>query len=266
MQQKSFRPVAGTKQRAAGMHVKDWMQTNEHSSSSSPVLLDFQATEYAIPVERRTAVPTPARSFSYAVLKRAVDISLIVLTAPLTVPICLVLALSVILSSPGPVFFSHRRIGRGGIFFSMWKFRTMCENSAEVLERHLAAHPEERDEWNRNHKLRSDPRVTPLGRFLRRSSLDELPQLWNVLTGRMSLVGPRPIVAAEAEKYGSNFAYYLAVKPGLAGLWQASGRSTLTYDERVALDRRYAEEWSLRKDMAILLRTLTKVVNADGAY
>ncbi len=248
------------------MRVKEWMQINEHSSSNSPVLVSFSGAEYTAAPERRTAVPARTRSFSYAVLKRAMDISLIVLTAPLTVPLCLILALSVVLSSPGPVFFSHRRIGRGGIFFSMWKFRTMCENSTEVLERHLATHPEERDEWNRNHKLRHDPRVTPLGRFLRRSSLDELPQLWNVLTGRMSLVGPRPIVAAEAERYGSSFPYYLAVKPGLAGLWQASGRSTLTYDERVALDKRYAEQWSLWADLSILVRTITKVVNADGAY
>jgi lipopolysaccharide/colanic/teichoic acid biosynthesis glycosyltransferase len=108
--------------------------------------------------------------------------------------------------------------------------------------------------------------VTPLGGFLRRSSLDELPQLWNVLTGRMSLVGPRPIVAAEAERYGRDFAYYLAVKPGISGLWQASGRSTLSYDERVLLDRRYVEEWSLGSDFKILLRTVTKVVNSHGAY
>ncbi len=242
------------------------MQSPEQTSGSSPAALSFSAGDYVASFERRAAVPSPTRRFSYAVMKRAMDIFLILLTSPITVPICLILAISVVISSPGPVFFSHRRIGRGGIFFSMWKFRTMCVNSAEVLEQHLARYPEERDEWSRCHKLRKDPRVTPLGKFLRRSSLDELPQLWNVLTGRMSLVGPRPIVAAEAEKYGSDFAYYLAVKPGLAGLWQASGRSTLTYDERVALDRRYAEQWSLGSDIYILLRTVTKVVNADGAY
>lgn len=242
------------------------MQSEEQNSGSVPAPLSFPASDYATHFGRRAAVPSPTRRFSYAVLKRVMDVSLILLTSPLIIFVCLVLAISVVISSPGPVFFSHRRIGRGGIFFSMWKFRTMCVNSAEVLEQHLAAHPEERDEWSRCHKLRQDPRITPLGKFLRRSSLDELPQLWNVLTGRMSLVGPRPIVAAEAEKYGSDFAYYLAVKPGLAGLWQASGRSTLTYDERVALDRRYAEQWSLLGDVKILLRTVTKVVNADGAY
>lgn len=254
------------KQRTVAMYVKEWMQSNEQNSGSSPALSSFSASEYSIPSDRRTAVPTPTRQFSYSVLKRSMDVMLILLTAPLTLPICLVIALSVVLSSPGPIFFSHRRIGRGGIFFSMWKFRTMCENSTEILERHLATHPEERDEWTRNHKLRNDPRVTALGKFLRRSSLDELPQLWNVFTGRMSLVGPRPIVAAEAEKYGTDFGYYLAVKPGLAGLWQASGRSTLTYDERVALDRLYVERWSLLGDIRLLFRTVTKVVNADGAY
>lgn len=242
------------------------MESNEQTSATSPVLLSLPSRTHADPVERRSSIPSPGRLFSYAVVKRALDIILIILVAPLILPLCLVLAVSVVLSSPGPVFFSHRRIGKGGIFFSMWKFRTMCANSAEVLERHLAAHPEERNEWALNHKLRNDPRVTPLGRFLRRSSLDELPQLWNVLTGRMSLVGPRPIVAAEAEKYASDFGYYLAVKPGLAGLWQASGRSTLTYDERVALDRRYVETWSLGGDIELIFRTVTKVVNADGAY
>jgi lipopolysaccharide/colanic/teichoic acid biosynthesis glycosyltransferase len=199
-------------------------------------------------------------------LKRGLDVALVLLFSPLWIPLCLSIALCVVLTSPGPVFFSHRRIGRRGVFFSMWKFRTMCVNSAAVLEQHLARHPEDREEWASSHKLKDDPRVTPLGRFLRRSSLDELPQLWNVLTGRMTLVGPRPIVAAEAEKYGDDFPYYLAVKPGITGLWQASGRSTLSYDERVALDRRYVEEWSIGMDISILFRTVTKVANSDGAY
>jgi Undecaprenyl-phosphate galactose phosphotransferase WbaP len=218
------------------------------------------------PAQQRRSVASPVRHFSYAVLKRLFDVFVVVLFAPVWLPICAVIAACVVLTSPGPVFFSHRRIGVGGAFFSMWKFRTMCENSAEVLEAYLSAHPELREEWAQNHKLREDPRITPLGRFLRQSSLDELPQLWNVLTGRMALVGPRPIVAAEAEKYGTDFAYYLAVKPGITGLWQASGRSTLSYDERVALDRRYVENWSLWRDLKILFLTVDKVANSDGAY
>ena len=148
----------------------------------------------------------------------------------------------------------------------MWKFRTMCVNSTEVLEEYLLRHPEARIEWYKTHKLRHDPRVTRLGRFLRKYSLDELPQLWNVLAGKMSLVGPRPIVAAEVERYKENFSYYCRVVPGLTGLWQVSGRSELTYDERVALDCEYVERWSLKRDLGILLKTFSAVVRPDGAF
>ena len=139
-------------------------------------------------------------------------------------------------------------------------------NSAEVLEDYLAANPEARAEWRKAHKLKHDPRVTRVGNFLRRTSLDELPQLWNVVTGSMSLVGPRPIVAAEVERYGEFFADYCRVKPGITGLWQVSGRSQISYPERVQLDRRYAQNWSLTGDFKILCRTLSSVVNQEGAY
>jgi len=172
----------------------------------------------------------------------------------------------ILLNSPGPVFYSHLRIRKNGAFFSMWKFRTMCVNSSEVLEEYLARHPAAHAEWSQTHKLRKDPRITPLGGFLRRYSLDELPQLWNVLMGQMSLVGPRPIVAAEVEKYGDSFESYCSVKPGLTGLWQVSGRSELSYDARVALDTEYVERWSLTKDLMILLKTFASVVNQDGAF
>ena len=208
----------------------------------------------------------PADFLRYRFCKRFGDLFLTALAAPVLLPVLLLLALMVRLTSPGPVFFSHRRICRGGAFFSMWKFRTMCVNSAEVLERYLQAHPEARAEWKATHKLQNDPRVTPLGRMMRRLSLDELPQVWNVLTGTMSLVGPRPIVAAEVEKYGPHFACYTAVKPGVTGLWQVSGRSTLTYDERVALDCDYAARWGLLRDFMILVRTVRSVVNQEGAY
>ncbi|MBS1813503.1 MAG: sugar transferase [Acidobacteria bacterium] len=223
----------------------------------------YEASVYA--GSSRTHLLEAVNSFDYNVTKRILDVVLGLMIAIVLLPVGAIIACLVTLTSPGPIFFSHRRIGRGGAFFSMWKFRTMCVNSAEVLERHLASHPEIREEWNRSHKLQNDPRVTPLGRFLRRSSLDELPQVWNVLTGRMSLVGPRPIVAAEVEKYHANFAYYVAAQPGITGLWQCSGRSSLSYDQRVMLDRQYVEEWSLWLDIKILAKTVVSVVRSKGA-
>lgn len=217
----------------------------------------------------RTTYPVdrlPFGLFRYRVIKRCLDILLIMVSAPVILLVLGVVSAMVVISSPGPIFYSHRRIRRHGAFFSMWKFRTMCVNSAEVLEDHLARHPEARKEWNKNHKLRHDPRITKVGAFLRRYSLDELPQLWNVLAGHMSLVGPRPIVAAEVEKYADSFEAYCRVKPGLTGLWQVSGRSELTYDERVTLDCDYVNRWSLSRDFKILLKTFRAVLKQDGAY
>ena len=212
------------------------------------------------------SVRSPERLFRYRVVKRGLDISLVLLCLPLLLLMIASIALAIRVTSPGPIFFSHRRIRGHGRFFSMWKFRTMCVNSAEVLETHLAASPAARAEWRKDHKLKFDPRVTRVGEFLRRTSLDELPQIWNVLTGSMSLVGPRPIVAAEVEKYGDFFADYCLVKPGVTGLWQVSGRSQLSYPERVQLDHHYAHHWTLTADLRILCRTLSSVVNQDGAY
>ncbi len=210
--------------------------------------------------------PGPGHLFRYRVAKRGLDLLLICLCAPVVLLLIALIALAIRATSPGPIFFSHRRIRGHGRFFSMWKFRTMCVNSAEVLEDYLAANPEARAEWRKDHKLKQDPRVTRVGEFLRRTSLDELPQIWNVTLGNMSLVGPRPIVAAEVEKYGPYFADYCLVKPGVTGLWQVSGRSRVSYPERVQLDRRYAHEWSLSTDIRILCRTLSSVANQDGAY
>jgi Undecaprenyl-phosphate galactose phosphotransferase WbaP len=214
----------------------------------------------------RPQISGPEEHFSYRVVKRAVDVAVVLFLCILLSPVLVVIAAAVWATSPGPVLFSHRRIRRHGEFFTMWKFRTMCTNSGEVLERYLMAHPDARAEWRATHKLRCDPRVTRVGRFLRRTSLDELPQLWNVLNGSMSLVGPRPIVAAEVEKYGEFFCDYCTVKPGVTGLWQVSGRSELTYPQRVELDRQYAQNWSLGADAKILMRTCSCVVNRDGAY
>lgn len=214
----------------------------------------------------RSPIRGPEQLFRYRVVKRSADVGLVLCLCIVLLPLLLVIAVAVWVSSPGPILFSHRRIRRHGEFFTMWKFRTMCINSGEVLERYLMAHPEARAEWRATHKLKCDPRVTRVGRILRKTSLDELPQLWNVLNGTMSLVGPRPIVAAEVEKYGEQFREYCAVKPGITGLWQVSGRSELSYPRRVELDQLYAQTWSLRTDARILMRTLSSVVNRDGAY
>ncbi|MEO6801815.1 MAG: sugar transferase [Granulicella sp.] len=208
----------------------------------------------------------PAELFRYCVLKRCLDLLFVLVSLPVLLPLLMMIALAVKCSSPGPVFFSHRRIRKSGAFFSMWKFRTMCVNSTEVLDAHLRANPGARAEWSATRKLRFDPRISPIGRLLRRFSLDELPQVWNVIAGTMSLVGPRPIVAAEVEKYGDSFQCYCRVKPGLTGLWQVSGRSELSYDTRIALDCRYVQRWSLTRDLIILTKTFSAVINQDGAF
>jgi len=220
----------------------------------------------AISMARYPSSSSPERLFRYRIIKRTLDILLVLLASPVLLPLMAIIAAAVRFSSPGPVFFSHRRIRRHGAFFTMWKFRTMCVNSSEVLNSHLTGDLAAQTEWRRTHKLKADPRITRVGQFLRKTSLDELPQFWNVLTGSMSLVGPRPIVAAEVEKYGEFFADYCLVKPGITGLWQVSGRSACTYEERVQLDSTYAHNWSLSGDFAILAKTLTAVVNQDGAY
>jgi len=246
------------------------MQADYHSPESRTATIEGPYS-YAESADRLLERPqrasgVPSKYFRYRVIKRCVDILLVLLAMPVILLVLGTVSAVVVLSSPGPIFYSHRRIRKGGAFFSMWKFRTMCVNSAEVLEDYLTRHPAARIEWNQTHKLRDDPRITRLGVLLRRYSLDELPQLWNVLVGQMSLVGPRPIVAAEVEKYGDCFACYCRVKPGLTGLWQVSGRSKLSYDERVALDCQYVMSWSLSKDVMILLKTFSSVVNQDGAF
>ncbi len=208
----------------------------------------------------------PSTLFSYRILKRGLDLFLVIAFSPILIPLFAVIAAAVRISSPGPVFFSHRRLHGHGKFFTMWKFRTMCVNSAEVMEAYLAANPAALLEWHRTHKLKDDPRVTRIGAFLRRTSLDELPQLWNVFNGSMTLVGPRPIVAAEVEKYGAGFIAYCKVIPGITGLWQVSGRSSTSYERRIALDCAYVDNWSFLSDVVILFKTLITVVKQHGAY
>jgi len=166
----------------------------------------------------------------------------------------------------GPAFFRQQRIGRKGEPFECLKFRTMVVDAQERLEKLLAQNPQMKAEWARDHKIKEDPRVTPLGAFLRRTSLDEIPQLFNVLKGEMSLVGPRPIVKAELEKYGDDVGYFLMVRPGMTGLWQVSGRNDMSYDKRVYLDTWYVKNWSLWYDLVILFKTVNVVIARSGAY
>ncbi len=164
------------------------------------------------------------------------------------------------------IFFGHRRVGMQGKPFRCYKFRTMVPNAKEVLEELLERDEEARAEWERDFKLKDDPRITPIGHFLRRTSLDELPQLWNVLKGEMSLVGPRPIVEEEIERYRDDIDYYLGVRPGITGLWQVSGRNDIDYASRVQLDAWYVRNWSLWGDIVILLHTVRVVLARSGAY
>lgn len=207
-----------------------------------------------------------AERLSYRVGKRVFDLTLCVLLAPLAALLCTLIAIAARIDSPGPTFFRHRRIGLHGKSFGMWKFRTMCVDADEVLAEYLQQHPGLLLEWQMQHKLRDDPRVTRIGAFLRRTSLDELPQIWNVFMGTMSFVGPRPIVDAEVQKYGNHFKCFTEILPGITGLWQVSGRSGLTYAERIELDVRYAREWSCELDLKILLKTLPCVIKSDGAF
>ncbi|MDP3658695.1 sugar transferase [Phenylobacterium sp.] len=181
-------------------------------------------------------------------------------------PLLLVIALLIMAQDGGPALFRHRRLGKGGKPFYCLKFRTMVVDAETQLAGLLAADPELRQEWQNAHKLRHDPRVTPLGRFLRRSSLDELPQLFNLLRGEMSLVGPRPIVEAEVDRYGWRFRHYCAVTPGITGLWQVSGRNDISYRTRVAMDTLYARRKSPLFDAWLLISTLPAVLRRRGSY
>jgi exopolysaccharide production protein ExoY len=197
--------------------------------------------------------------------KRIVDIafalSAIVLLAPLLI-ICYFLT---ILTSPGPALFRHRRVGFNGKHFNCLKFRTMVTDAPERLRQLLESDPLAAAEWTANRKLRSDPRVTAIGAILRKSSLDELPQLFNVLRGDMSVVGPRPVTDEELERYSGSIGAYLACRPGITGLWQVSGRSTTTYSKRIACDTFYAHNWSMALDVKILVVTLPALLVTDGA-
>ena len=197
--------------------------------------------------------------------KRTLDISLALTGLIFLSPVLLSIAALVKLQDKGPAIFAHVRIGKNGKPFKCYKFRSMVIDAPQRLQHLLATNPEASAEWARDQKLRNDPRITKLGVFLRRSSFDELPQLLNILRGDMSVVGPRPIVIDESIRYGNEFKAYKAVRPGVTGLWQVSGRNDLSYDERVDMDARYAREWTLLVDIWIIIKTIPAVLLSRGA-
>jgi len=199
-------------------------------------------------------------------LKRCMDLGLLLLCTPLVIPFMVCIAILVKCTSTGPVFYGHKRIGKNGTRITAWKFRSMVVDADERLKELLEKNPEMRREWEDHQKLEYDPRITAIGRFLRKTSLDELPQFFNILLGQMSFAGPRPVTESEKEKYGETFDYIFSVTPGLSGLWQISGRSSAGYDDRIILDTFYIQNWSVWLDIWIILQTCIVVITGKGAY
>jgi exopolysaccharide biosynthesis polyprenyl glycosylphosphotransferase len=200
-----------------------------------------------------------------AAVKRCFDVVAAVTFFVVFLPLLLLIALAVCLTSRGPIVYAQDRIGLHGRSFRFYKFRSMVVNSDEVFSAFLDSCPEARTQWEQYQKLENDPRITRFGRFIRRTSLDELPQFWNVLKGDMSIVGPRPCMPSQRALYGTCWAAYCAVKPGLTGLWQVSGRNWLTYDQRVLLDVKYVRDWSIALDLRILIKTVNVVLTGHGS-
>lgn len=198
--------------------------------------------------------------------KRIIDIFLVILGLPFILVLFLIITLLIRIDTRGPIIYSHKRIGKNGKEFNIWKFRTMKITADHDLKEYLANHPHLRAEWTDKQKLKNDPRITVVGKFLRRFSLDEWPQIYNILRGEMSLVGPRPIIQEEIPLYGDKYQLYINVKPGLTGLWQVSGRNDLRYTQRVSLDEYYVRNWSVWMDIYILAATVGAVITGKGAY
>jgi exopolysaccharide production protein ExoY len=198
--------------------------------------------------------------------KRLVDIFLAASAILLLAPLLVICFAATAASSPGAVLFRHRRVGFGGRAFNCLKFRTMVADAPERLRELLDSDPMIAEEWATNRKLKYDPRVTAIGSILRKSSLDELPQLFNVLRGDMSIVGPRPVTEEELVRYSAAAGDYLGCRPGITGLWQVSGRSTTSYTKRVACDSFYARKWSMALDAKILIVTIPSLLLTEGAY
>jgi Undecaprenyl-phosphate galactose phosphotransferase WbaP len=228
-------------------------------TTSAVVARDFRGT-LGIGIKHNLLNPWPRRA------KRVMELLAVVVGGLLISPLLLAIAILIKLDSPGPIFYAQMRLGAGSNHFRCWKFRTMHADAEQLLIEQLQGNPDLQAEWEKAHKLHNDPRVTRVGRFLRKTSLDELPQLWNVTRGEMSLAGPRPIVDAEVPKYKEAYGLYQRVSPGVTGLWQVSGRSDTSYEERVTIDTYYVRNWSVWLDLIILARTIKILIRGRGAY
>lgn len=249
--------------------------SNQHYETGADVRLLFRRRQNAV---SRRYYPTRSRhritdrrlirkvNAANGHAKRLLDLVLATALLVFLSPALLTIALAIKFTSRGPVLFRHARLGRKGKPFGCLKFRTMEVDADARLEKLLAACPHSAAEWREHQKLQNDPRVTWLGAFLRKTSLDELPQLFNVLVGEMSLVGPRPITPDELSRYGRDRRYYLLVRPGISGLWQVSGRSSVGYEQRVQLDRQYLDEWSWGQELRIMAMTVPAVLLTRGAH
>lgn len=223
---------------------------------------DYSFDEQLLSFRIRNMLANPINRLAKQIFDFAVGALILIAVLPLM----MIITIAIKLDSKGPATFSHRRVGRGGREFDCYKFRTMVQNSQQLLEELLRNDTDLRREWEHDYKLRNDPRVTRVGKFLRKTSLDELPQIFNVLKGEMSLVGPRPIVQKEVSRFGALNSHYFMVRPGITGLWQVSGRNDINYPERVRLEAWYVRNWSLWLDITLLIRTVSVVLTRRGAY
>lgn len=203
---------------------------------------------------------------TYRLTKRVFDLILTICGGLFILPFMCIIAAFIYFDSPGPVIYKQKRIGQNGKEFDFYKFRSMVIDADKVIDEYLEKNPEAKREWQRNFKLKYDPRVTRIGRFIRKTSVDELPQLWNVIKGDMSLVGPRPLLPNEVKRYGAYIEDYILVPPGLTGVWQVSGRSDTTFEERVQMDSWYIHNWTIWIDIVYLAKTFLVIIKSKGAY
>lgn len=245
--------------------VEKTMQGTSSMRYGSAVEADRGHPEKGAPAQRERGPvkkPSPASSN----VKRIMDVVLSLGVLMFALPLIVVFGLLIKLGDGGPIFYYQTRVGRNGREFRCWKLRTMRQDADERLNELLANDPAAAEEWREFQKLRNDPRITPIGRFLRKTSLDELPQLFNILMGQMSVIGPRPVTEQETRRYGENVEYYKAVRPGVLGLWQVNGRNNLTYERRIQYDVEYVSDWSVGMDIGILLKAIPAVLFGRGAY